>query len=337
MKEAADILDKMALYEMKIQQTRTFDRLLYFEGYYHLGLFLEHKATYSAEAETVNESNNPTMKRKMRKIENEIQYLLSENYLIFNSSKKETFVDRTFSSLRKLFASNSERMTQENDNEEKEEKKDYMSQMPDEIIMMLLKYVQGMNRVNLGSTCKRFRHLLLHSGLLWKSRCILWGYNSHKYALLAPQISRLIIVLPMRKNLDTFCQDLFNDDRSHMSVIHIMKPENVEKYHSWICWLRNNNDYEKYEIYYNNEYLNMMFQGWKEIYLLIDRSIDQILFIFIFLCIFLQRVYRSRERLTFKISWVSFQPENEIFSLYLEQWIFIIPIRFFLGFFFFSI
>ena len=181
--------------------------------------------------------------------------LLYERKLSFNQNKMELSFQDTFLYW-KISVTGRNKITDQLEKKDDEEiDEGYMSQMPDEIIMMLFKYVHGMDRVNLGSTCKRFRHLLLHSGLLWKTCRVLWGSKSHKYAVLAPtpQIGKLVIVLATWKDLDKFCLGLFYAKQSHTSIIHVIQPQTKEKCQPVFCWIRSQNVYQKYQIYPRTE------------------------------------------------------------------------------------
>ena len=130
--------------------------------------------------------------------------------------------------------------------------------MPDEIIMMLLKYVHGMDRVNLGSTCKRMRYLVLNSGLLWESRVISWDIDLDQCATLAPQIGKLVIVLNAQRNMDDFCFYLFRIKGSHTNIIHIIYPKMTQEHQRLNCWLRNEYLLQYYEIYFDSVRLDIL-------------------------------------------------------------------------------
>ena len=248
----AEILDKMMSYRIVTKRKPIYIQSPYLRDVNYVGFLTEYSASLSPDTDISNESSNTSKKRSIR-IEDEMLSLLYERKLSFNQNKMELSFQDTFLYW-KISVTGTNKITDQLEKKDDEKiNEGYMSQMPDEIIMKLFKYVHGMDRVNLGSTCKRFRHLLLHTGLLWKTRRIVWRRKSRKYAVLARQIGKLVIVLATWKDLDKFCLDLFSAKQSHTSIIHIIQPQTKGKCQPIFCWIRTKTVYQKYQIHPRTE------------------------------------------------------------------------------------
>ena len=245
----------MASHEIKTERIPTHIVSPFIKDFNHLAYVTEYTATSSSDTEVLNDSTTET---EDIKIEDEMTDLFYDHHILI-TREEETYMEKKilhFRNFVKTTKSVSKALLQRTGNGRI--KDGYMSQMPDEIIMMFLRYVYGMDRINLGSTCKRFRHLLLHSGVLWDYLCIKWSHNSHLYATLAPQITRLVIVLNTKKNMDDFCLNVLKQKRSITDVIQLVQRKSSKMCQPIFCWIRNKNVYKKYEIYPHSGSMNFI-------------------------------------------------------------------------------
>lgn len=127
----------------------------------------------------------------------------------------------------------------------------YLSQFPNELVMIILRYLQGWDRVNLGSTCRRFRDLLLHSGIIWKSHCITLGYGQSKDAVMLPMIENITIFVDQPNAMENFCQYLFSKSNSYTKVINVIESK-MRRFQDLHCWIKvSENVFKKYCIEYH--------------------------------------------------------------------------------------
>ena len=145
----ADIPDKMMSYRIVRKQNRINLQSQCFININHRAFLTGYSACLSPDTDILNESSNTSKKRSIR-IEDEMLSLLYERKLSFNQNKMELSFQDTFLYW-KISVTGMNKITDQLEKKDDEEiDEGYMNQMPDESIMMLFKYVHGMDRVNLG-------------------------------------------------------------------------------------------------------------------------------------------------------------------------------------------
>lgn len=182
------------------------------------------------------------------KIEEQISSLLQKCELQLDKEKKEDNLEKHFKYQSKEKKKAVVESGQENNGDLEG---GYLSQFPNELVMGILRCLQGWDRVNLGSTCRRFRDLLLHSGIIWKSHCITLGYGQPKDAVMLCLIENITIFVDQPNAMENFCQYLFSRSNSYTKVINVIESK-MKRFQDLHCWIKvSENVFKKYCIEYH--------------------------------------------------------------------------------------
>lgn len=182
------------------------------------------------------------------KIEEQISSLLQKCELQMDKEKKEDNSGKLF---KYQLKENKKAVVESGQENNGDLEGGCLSQFPNELVMKILRCLQGWDRVNLGSTCRRFRDLLLHSGIIWKSHCITLGYGQLKDAVMLSLIENITIFVDQSNAMESFCQYLFSKSNSYTKVINVIESK-MKRFQDLHCWMKvSENVFKKYCIEYH--------------------------------------------------------------------------------------